>query len=123
MNIPPCVLVVDDSPTARRVTEGMLAEAGYEVVTAHDGDDALKLFECHQPDAVVLDVILPKKNGFQVCRHLKANNGGSAKVLMVTSKSNPSDQEWGRRQGADVYLTKPFHAEELLDSLERLLTE
>lgn len=123
MNIPPCVLVVDDSPTARRITEDMLCEAGYQVVTADDGDNALKLYEKCQPDAVVLDVILPKKNGFQVCRHLKSNLNTPAKVLMLTSKSGENDQEWGRRQGADDYLTKPFQADELLDSLEKLLTE
>ena len=123
MNIPPCVLVVDDSPTARRVTEGMLSEAGYEVVTADDGDDALRLFDYHQPDAVVLDVILPKKNGFQVCRHLKTQRNSPARVLMLTSKTAKSDQEWGRRQGADDYRTKPFESEQLLDSLERLLTQ
>ena len=123
MNIPPCVLVVDDSPTARRITEGILAEAGYEVVTADDGDGAIRLFDSHQPDAVVLDVILPKRNGFQVCRQLKTQRNTATRVLMLTSKTAASDQEWGRRQGADDYLTKPFQAEQLLDSLERLLTE
>lgn len=121
MSIPPCVLVVDDSPTARQMTRTMLTEAGYDVVTADDGEDALKTFSRIQPDAVVLDVILPKKNGFQVCRHLKANPDYHAKVLMLTSKSNETDQEWGLRQGADEYLTKPFNADQLLDSLERLL--
>ena len=122
MNIPACVLVVDDSPTARQVTRSMLTEAGYEVITADDGEDALRLFSRMQPDAVVLDVILPKKNGFQVCRQLKSNPDYEAKVLMLTSKSGEADQEWGLRQGADEYLTKPFNAEQLLDSLERLLT-
>lgn len=122
MNIPPCILVVDDSPTARQVTANMLTDAGYEVVTANDGDDALRCFAFHQPDAVVLDVILPKKNGFQVCRKLKANEECPPKVLMLTSKSDASDQEWGRRQGADEYLTKPFEAEQLLERLDHLLT-
>ena len=123
MNIPPCILVVDYSPTARQITSAMLSEAGYDVVTAEDGVDALRLFTFHQPDAVVLDVILPKKNGFQVCRQLKANPEYTPKVLMLTSKTNESDQEWGRRQGADEYLTKPFEADQLLDSLENLLTK
>ena len=121
MNIPPCILVVDDSPTARRTTRCTLIDAGYDVVTADDGDDALRLFEHHQPDAVVLDIILPKKNGFQVCRHLKSKHHHHARILMLTSKSNQSDQEWGRRQGADDYLTKPYETEQLLESLERLL--
>ena len=116
-----CILVVDDSPTARQVTGGTLEQAGYEVITADDGDDALRLFHFHQPDAVVLDVVLPKKNGFQVCRNLKSQGSNEAKILMLTSKSAESDQEWGRRQGADDYLTKPFCADELLESLERLL--
>ena len=121
MSITNRVLVVDDSPTARRVTEGMLTGAGYEVVTAEDGDDAIRLFDIHMPDAVVLDVMLPKKNGFQVCRHMKTQHRCDSKVLMLTSKSGSNDQEWGRRQGADDYLTKPFQADQLLDSLERLL--
>ncbi|MEO1526379.1 MAG: response regulator [Planctomycetota bacterium] len=115
------ILVVDDSPTARRVTGGTLEEAGYEVITADDGDDAIRLFDCYHPDAVVLDVVLPKKNGFQVCRNLKAQSINEPKILMLTSKSAESDQEWGRRQGADDYLVKPFRADELLESLRRLL--
>lgn len=121
MSLSACILVVDDSPTARRTTSSMLVEAGYEVVTADDGDDALRLYEYHQPDAVVLDVILPKKNGFQVCRQLKNKQDHLARVLLLTCKTHQSDQEWGLRQGADGYLTKPFKADELLDSLERLL--
>lgn len=116
-----CILVVDDSPTARRVTGTTLEQAGYEVITADDGDDAIRLFDSHHPDAVVLDVVLPKKNGFQVCRNLKAQNVKDPKILMLTSKSAESDQEWGRRQGADDYLVKPFRADELLNSLKRLL--
>ncbi|MEM9825494.1 MAG: response regulator [Planctomycetota bacterium] len=117
------VLVVDDSPTARRSTEQMLADAGYEVVTAADGDDALEIYKRLQPDLVVLDVILPKKNGYQVCRRLKSDSPEHAKILMISSKSLDSDQAWGRQQGADEYLTKPFEADQLLDSVDRLLAK
>ena len=116
------VLVVDDSPTARRVTGDYLAGAGYDVVTAADGDDALRAYDEHQPDAVVLDIVMPKRNGFQVCRKLKGIDGDEAKIVMLTSKTRPSDREWGERQGCDAYLTKPVQIDELLDSLSQLLT-
>ncbi|MEM9587807.1 MAG: response regulator [Planctomycetota bacterium] len=122
MSDPASILVVDDSPTARRTTENTLAQAGYHVITADDGEDALNVFASQQPDAVILDIVLPKKNGFQVCRQLKAETQSDAKVLMLTSKSQESDRIWGQRQGADDYLTKPYEPRQLLDSLQQLLS-
>lgn len=121
MHAKPSVLLVDDSPTARHTTGLVLTQAGYAVTTADDGDHALALHDHQRFDVVVLDVILPKKNGYQVCRQLKSQPDIAPKVLMLTSKSQDSDELWGRRQGADDYLTKPFAADDLLASLSRML--
>ena len=116
------ILVVEDSPTVRRNTVNVLEEAGYRVVTANDGEEAITAAEAHQPDAVVLDIILPKKNGYQVCRQLKQNPDRSIPVLMVTANDQEKDRVWGHRQGADAYLPKPVQKEALVESIEMLLT-
>jgi DNA-binding response OmpR family regulator len=116
------ILVVDDSATERRLVSGPLQSKGYQVITAVDGEEALAKASSAHPRLIVLDVILPKKNGFQVCRQLKtAADTKDIKILMVTSKNQESDRFWGMKQGADGYLTKPFSDEELLANVARLL--
>jgi len=117
------ILVVDDSPTDLRLMTAPLQEpGGYRVITAVDGEEALEKATRERPDLIVLDVVLPKKNGFQVCRQLKTSPGTqNIKVLMLTSKSQDSDRFWGLKQGADEYMTKPFEDEELLANVARLL--
>jgi DNA-binding response OmpR family regulator len=116
------ILVVDDSPTDLRLTTGPLQRMGYQVVTAVDGEEALTKAANERPSLVVLDIILPKKNGFQVCRQLKtAPDTKDIKILLLTSKSQDSDRFWGIKQGADGYLTKPFNDDELLENVGRLL--
>ncbi len=116
------ILVVDDSPTELRLVAGRLRDCGYRIVTAADGEEALELAAREHPDLIVLDVVLPKKNGFQVCRQLKTTPGTSdIKILLVTSKDQESDRFWGMRQGADEYMTKPFEDEELVANVARLL--
>jgi twitching motility two-component system response regulator PilH len=116
------ILVVDDSPTDLRLMSDPLRAQGYRVVTASDGVEALAKVGQEQPQLIVLDVVLPKKNGFQVCRELKKDaETQNIKVLLLTSKSQESDRFWGLKQGADEYMTKPFAAEELLASVARLL--
>lgn len=109
------ILVVDDSPTALRLTKNALSGRGFQILTAADGEEALVVAASERPDLILLDVILPKKNGFQVCRQLKTNAGTrEIKVVLVTSKTQDSDRFWGLKQGADGYLTKPFGEEALL---------
>lgn len=116
------ILVVDDSPTDLRVITAPLVEKGYKVLTAVDGEEALEKAAQEQPRLIVLDVILPKKNGFQVCRQLKTSpDTKDIKILMVTSKSQDSDRFWGLKQGADEYLTKPFDSDQLLANVTKLL--
>ena len=116
------VLVVDDSPTDLQMLTTLLKKQGYEVVTAVDGEDAIvKANESHPP-VVVLDIILPKKNGFQVCRQLKTQTETSGiKVILVSSKNQESDKFWGMKQGADEYIAKPYRDEELLAAVARQL--
>lgn len=116
------ILVVDDSPTERRLIANPLRQRGYQVSTASDGEEALSRAAGEQPDLIVLDVVMPKKNGFQVCRKLKMSPGTkNIKIVMLTSKDQETDRFWGLRQGADAYLTKPFADQLLLDTVADLL--
>lgn len=108
------VLIVDDSPTEMRLMTAALQGKGYKVITATDGEDALDKAMKEKPNLILLDVVLPKKNGFQVCRQLKtAPDTKDIKIILVTSKSQDTDRFWGLKQGADEYLTKPFNDKEL----------
>lgn len=117
------VLVADDSPTQlSMMTEPFLEE--YDVITAKDGEEALEKAYSERPALIVLDVIMPKRNGFQVCRKIKSNEELKAmKIILLTSKSQESDKFWGMKQGADAYVTKPFDNQELLTIAGELLAE
>ena len=116
------ILVVEDSPTYLRQISNLLQDRGYQTITAKDGEEALGKAVRENPSLIVLDVILPKKNGFQVCRQLKTSPATQdVKILMLTSKSQDSDRFWGLKQGADDYMTKPFEDEELLGNIAKLL--
>ncbi len=116
------ILLVDDSPTELRMMQLALQGKGFTLVTASDGEEALLKVVQEKPDLVLLDIILPKKNGFQVCRQLKtAPDTKNIRIIMVTSKSQDADRFWGLKQGADEYITKPFTAENLVDSVNRFV--
>ena len=116
------ILCVDDSATELQILRDALEALGHQVVTATDGEEALQQAAKNLPDLILLDVVLPKRNGFQVCRQLK----GSAptkdiKVVMVTGKDQKSDRFWGMKQGADEYVTKPVEVDSLIALINRLL--
>lgn len=116
------ILVVEDSPTNMTLMTEPLKEKGYRVSMAVDGEEALEKAVSEHPDLIVLDVILPKKNGFQVCRQLKTSpDTQDIKIIMLTSKSQDSDRFWGTKQGADGYMTKPFDTGEYLKAVADLL--
>jgi two-component system alkaline phosphatase synthesis response regulator PhoP len=116
------VLVVDDTPDLLLSTRKRLVSAGYDVATASDGRAALELVESYSPAAVVLDVVMPEFNGFQVCRRIKQDpNFGDIKVVMLTAKDSPADKFWGQQAGADGYLTKPVDPVALLETMTRLV--
>ncbi|HXG44074.1 MAG TPA: response regulator [Gemmatimonadales bacterium] len=115
------VLIIDDDPDQRRLLERTLATRGYRVLLAADGEAGLALAVTGRPDAIVLDVMMPRLNGFQTCRRLKAEPAtASVPVVMLTAKDQPADEYWAREVGANEYLTKPVEISALLDLLDRL---
>lgn len=114
------ILLVEDEPGLVLTLSDLLAEEGYEVETATDGATALEMALKGNFDAMVLDVMLPKKNGFEVCRELR-QKGKDLAVLLLTAKTQVVDRVVGLKLGADDYLTKPFDPAELLARVEALL--
>jgi len=118
----PKILVVDDSWTELTLIVAPLRNSGFDVVTAVDGEEAIEKVFKERPQCVVLDVVLPKQNGFQVCRKLKSLEfSRNIPIILLTSKSTDLDKSWGLRQGADLYLTKPFKEDDLLAGVRRLI--
>ncbi len=116
------ILVVDDSPTEMKLMLEALRSQSHRLITATDGEEALEQAQQEHPDLILLDVILPKKNGFQVCRQLKtAPATHNIKIVLVTSKTQDTDRFWGLKQGADAYLTKPFDDDQLLAAVDEHL--
>jgi twitching motility two-component system response regulator PilH len=116
------IMVVDDSPTELKIMTEPFIPKGYNVITAMDGEEAIKMAEKEKPALIVLDVIMPKMNGFQVCRKIKTTPElKDIKILLLTNKNQESDEFWGMKQGADAYMTKPFDGDELLAKAESLL--
>jgi twitching motility two-component system response regulator PilH len=116
------ILVVDDSWTELTMIVTPLRNHGFEVVTAVDGEEAVEKVLKERPHCIVLDVVLPKQNGFQVCRKLKSMEmSRHIPIILLTSKNTALDKSWGLRQGADLYITKPFSEEELVTSVRRLV--
>jgi two-component system alkaline phosphatase synthesis response regulator PhoP len=112
------VLIVDDEQHIRLLIEQTLEELeddGVELLTATDGDEAIDVVENHHPALVFLDVMMPKRNGFEVCRIIKHDLGlTDTYVVLLTAKGQAYDRDQGRAAGADLYLTKPFDPDELL---------
>ena len=114
------ILVVDDSATIRRSAESMLTTAGYDVVTAENGFEALSKVARHNPDLIFVDIMMPRLDGYQTCAIIKNNSKyRSTPVIMLTSKDGLFDQARGRVVGSDLYLTKPFTKEELLAAVQQ----
>jgi two-component system, OmpR family, response regulator MprA len=114
------ILVADDDPAVRESLRRSLAFNGYDVITASDGQEALQLIGTDRPDAVVLDVMMPRLDGLQACRTLRST-GDDLPVLMLTAREGVADRVAGLDAGADDYLPKPFALEELLARLRALL--
>ncbi len=116
------VLIVDDSATAREMLSSILQNVGMKVIEARDGVEAQQKIADSPPDIVVLDIIMPRMNGYDLCRWLKKTpNGQNIPVLMCSSKAEQFDRYWGIKQGADAYLAKPFHPSELIETVKSLL--
>jgi DNA-binding response OmpR family regulator len=116
------VLIVDDSPAQVKLIEGLLEPEGYWPVGLNDPKRVEEAIAVERPNVILLDVVMPERNGFQVCRELKSNVKFNAiPVILVTSKDTASDRYWGQQQGADGYVTKPFTREELLRAVRRFI--
>lgn len=114
------IMIVEDSQTDMQIAESICADNGYKTVTVVEGDKALETAIDKNPDLILLDVILPNKNGFQVCRQLKTNDATKdINIIIVSSKDQASDKFWAKKQGADDYITKPYEEEDLLDAIEK----
>jgi DNA-binding response OmpR family regulator len=118
--VPKKVLIVDDSPAQVKLIQGLLEPEGYWPVGLSDPKRVEEAIAVERPSLILLDVVMPERNGFQVCRELKENVRFNAiPVILVTSKDTASDRYWGQQQGADGYVTKPFTREELLRAVRR----
>ena len=118
----PKILVVDDEPEAVELLEFNLKQAGYAVSTAGDGAEALKKARTQSPDLIVLDVMLPEMDGFEICKALRVDaTTAKIPVIMLTAKAAEIDRVLGLELGADDYLTKPFSPRELLLRIKKIL--
>jgi len=123
--VKPKILVVDDEAHIRLLIEQTLEELedqGVEILTADNGEDALELIKSEKPKLVFLDVMMPKMNGFDVCRTIKRELGmDDVYIVMLTAKGQEFDRQRGNDVGANVYMTKPFDPDELLAKANEVL--
>lgn len=116
------VLVVEDSMAQRQMISDLLEGSGLTVEVASNGVEALKQVETYSPDIVVLDIVMPQMNGYELCRRLKSDpKTQNVPVVMCSSKGEEFDRYWGMRQGADAYIAKPFQPMELIGTVKQLL--
>jgi two-component system, OmpR family, alkaline phosphatase synthesis response regulator PhoP len=116
------ILVVDDEIYIVHILEFSLTMEGYSVLTASDGEEALRIIEQERPDLVVLDIMMPKLDGYEVCRQLRQDEQfRSLPVILLSAKGRPIDREAGLSAGADDYITKPFSPRKLLEKMRELL--
>jgi twitching motility two-component system response regulator PilH len=116
------VLVVEDSPPQREMISALLKDNGLSVSSASDGVEALEQIQVTCPDIVVLDIVMPRMNGYELCRRLKDNpKTKELPIVMCSTKGEEFDRYWGMRQGADAYISKPFQPQELVGTVRQLL--
>ena len=116
------ILVAADEPNIVISLEYLLKREGYSVVVARDGQEALDAIARETPDLVLLDVMMPKKTGFEVCQEVRANESlQGVKILMLTAKGRDTDMAKGTALGADAYMTKPFATRDLVQKVAQML--
>src|SRR5947209_12763097 len=116
------ILVVDDSPSEVRLIQSVLDKGGYFSVAIHDPLRIEQVIDVERPSLILMDVVMPQRNGFQACRELKGHAEYSRiPVVLVSSKNSDSDKFWAQQQGADGYVTKPFTSEELLGAVQKFV--
>ena len=118
------ILVVDDEPNIVLSLEFLMKQAGFQVRTASDGEAALTAVAAELPDLVLLDVMMPRKNGYEVCQAIRANpDWKKVRIIMLTAKGREVEREKGLALGADDYITKPFSTQEVVERVRELLAE
>lgn len=116
------VLVVEDSISQQKMIVELLKGSGLSVIVAADGVEALERVQGNNLDLVILDIVMPRMNGYEVCRRLKTNSKTqNLAVVMCSIKKQEFDRYWGMRQGADAYISKPFLPQELVGTVRQLL--
>ncbi len=116
------ILIVDDEPNIVISLEFLMKKEGFEVAVATDGDEALAKVASFAPDLMLLDVMMPKKSGFEVCEALRADaNNASLQIVMLTAKGRDTEVAKGLAIGADAYMTKPFSTKELVAKVKSML--
>jgi len=114
------VMVVDDAVSELKLMESILKSAGHEVVSLMDGEALEDKLSSERPDVLLLDIVMPKRNGYEILRALRKDaRTKTTPVVLVSSKNQESDRAWGKRQGADEYLGKPFTSDQLLTMVKR----
>ena len=116
------ILVVDDEPHIRKILAFLLEQNGFTVLTARDGEEAIEVATAHLPDLILLDLMMPKMDGYQVCEHLRENfQTAQIPIVIVTAKGNVSEKVRGLKGGANDYLTKPYDHAELIARVRNML--
>ena len=117
------ILLVDDTADIIKLVKKRLEEVGFDVRVAMDGDEAIRQVRSKKPDLIILDVMLPKLNGHQVCSMLKQDEQYSnIPIILFTARTSEIDEQLGFEAGADAYVRKPFRSEELLGQVKKLLS-
>jgi len=120
--MPNKILIADDELDLLELLAVRLKANGYKILTAADGGEVLPKVRAERPDLIILDVMMPVLNGFQVCRQIKDDpQHKDIPVILLTAKTTESDQFWGIEAGADAYVTKPYNEQELLAKIKELL--
>jgi len=118
----PVILVVDDSPVVVEAVKEALLSDGYTVLSARDGLEALEVVKSSSPDLILLDIDMPRMNGYQLCKILKRDDKfRDIPIIMLTAKSSEADRIWGVKAGSDEYLTKPFNYAKVKEAMKRFL--
>jgi two-component system alkaline phosphatase synthesis response regulator PhoP len=116
------ILIADDEPNIVISLEFLLKREGYEVIVAHDGAQALERIRSERPDMAILDVMMPRRNGFEVCQDLRQDpEFKDLRIMMLTAKGRDTEVSKGLALGADVYMTKPFATRELIAKVKALI--
>lgn len=116
------ILIADDEPSIVAALEYLLEQGGYEVLIARNGDEALGLLEQRTPDLVLLDVMMPRKSGYEICSRIRHQaEWRHIKVIMLSAKGRDAEVNKGLAIGADLYVTKPFSTRELMAKIDGLL--